>query len=275
MEVELGNHSRDADPVVRITGEGATELARDRDNLVYRSMVFLYEEAGREVPPLTLQCHNDIPLERGLGSSAAAIAGGLVAANALCGNVYSPNELLEMAATIEGHPDNVAAAVLGGLQLVVMEERRLYTIPISVPAELHAVLFVPDTKIPTSEARAVLPSTVAVADAVYNMSRVALLTTGLTTNRFEYLGLATQDRLHQPYRQSLFPAMKLLFKAARDAGALGVFLSGSGSSVLALTHGREMTVAYEMAEAAKQAGVAGRVQVTRPTVQGAHLVNGS
>jgi homoserine kinase len=102
------------------------------------------------------------------------------------------------------------------------------------------------------------------------MSRAALLLMGMTANRPEYLGLATQDRLHQPYRELLFPAMKLLFRAALDAGALGAFLSGSGSTVLALTQGREMTVAYEMAEAAKQAGVNGRVRITRPSMRGAH-----
>ena len=110
-------------------------------------------------------------------------------------------------------------------------------------------------------------------DAVFNMGRAALLVAGMTTNHPEYLRVATQDRLHQPYRQPLFPAMKLLFKAAEDAGALGVFLSGSGSTVLAFTQGREMTVAYEMAEAAKQAGVTGRLEITQPTIRGAHLVS--
>jgi homoserine kinase len=157
--------------------------------------------------------------------------------------------------------------------LVLTDQERLYTAGVNVPPELNAVLFIPDLRIATSDARAVLPEKVTVADAVYNMGRAALLLAGMTTNHPEYLSLATQDRLHQPYREVLFPAMKLLFRAARDAGALGVFLSGSGSTVLALTRGREMTVAYEMAEAARQAGVAGRVQVTQPTGCGAHIVN--
>jgi homoserine kinase len=261
-------------PLVDITGEGAGELATGPENLVYRAVVFLFREAGREMPPLHLRCHNEIPLARGLGSSAAAIASGLVAANRLCDGAFSSNDLLEMAATIEGHQDNVAAAVLGGLQLVLTEQDQLYTAAIAVPADLTAVLFIPEVRIATSDARAVLPEKVTVADAVYNMGRAALLLAGLATNHLEYLGVATQDRLHQPYRQPLFPAMKLLFKAARDAGALGVFLSGSGSTVLAFAQGREMTVAYEMAEAARQAGVEGRVQVTRPTTQGAHLLDG-
>jgi len=264
------------EPVVEVTGEGAGELGTGRDNLVYRSMEFLFEDAEQEMPLVRIRCDNAIPLARGMGSSAAAIAGGLVAANAICSQDYTPNDLLEMAATIEGHPDNVAAAVLGGMQLVISDKTeegsRLYTVPINVPPELHAVVFVPQVRIATEDARAVLPEKVTVADAVHNMGRVGLLVASMATNHPEYLAIATQDLLHQPYRQPLFPAMKVIFKAALDAGALGVFLSGSGSTVLALTQGREMTVAYEMAEAARQASVEGNVSVTQPTVRGAYLI---
>ena len=264
------------EPVVEVTGEGAGELGTGRDNLVYRSMEFLFQDAEQEMPLVRIRCDNAIPLARGMGSSAAAIAGGLVAANAICSQDYTPNDLLEMAATIEGHPDNVAAAVLGGMQLVISDKTkegsRLYTVPINVPPELHAVVFVPQVRIATEDARAALPEKVTMADAVHNMGRVGLLVASMATNHPEYLAIATQDLLHQPYRQPLFPAMKVIFKAALDAGALGVFLSGSGSTVLALTQGREMTVAYEMAEAARQASVEGNVSVTQPTVRGAHLI---
>ena len=264
------------EPVVEVTGEGAGELGTGRDNLVYRSMEFLFQDAEQEMPLVRIRCDNALPLARGMGSSAAAIAGGLVAANAICSQDYTPNDLLEMAATIEGHPDNVAAAVLGGMQLVISDKTeegsRLYTVPINVPPGLHAVVFVPQVRITTEDARAVLPEKVTMADAVHNMGRVGLLVASMATNHPEYLAIATQDLLHQPYRQPLFPAMKVIFKAALDAGALGVFLSGSGSTVLALTQGREMTVAYEMAEAARQASVEGSVSVTQPTVRGAHLI---
>ena len=264
------------EPVVEVTGEGAGELGAGRDNLVYRSMEFLFQDAEQEMPMVRIRCDNAIPLARGMGSSAAAIAGGLVAANAICSQDYTPNDLLEMAATIEGHPDNVAAAVLGGMQLVISDKTeegsRLYAVSINVPPELRAVVFVPQVRIATEDARAVLPEKVTVADAVHNMGRVGLLVASMATNHPEYLAIATQDLLHQPYRQPLFPAMKVIFKAALDAGALGVFLSGSGSTVLALTQGREMTVAYEMAEAARQASVEGNVSVTQPTVRGAHLI---
>ena len=276
IEVELiGDGSA---PTVGVSGQGEGELEPGPENLVYRSMEFLYRELGHPMPSLRIRCENEIPLARGLGSSAAAIAGGLVAANALCEGHFTARDLLEMAATIEGHPDNVAAAVMGGLQLVVTTsqdngESTLYTVPVSVPAEIHAVLFIPDTRIATADARAVLPHQLPVPDAVHNMARVALLVAGMATNHPEYLAVATQDKLHQPYRQPLFPAMKLLMKAALDAGALGAFLSGSGSTVLALTKGREMTVAYEMAEAARQASVEGKVKVTQPTALGAHQVS--
>ena len=289
-------------PEVSVTGEGAGELESGPGNLVYRSMEFLYRELGHPMPPLRLHCDNGIPLARGLGSSAAAIAGGLAAANALSDAGFAPRDLLEMAATIEGHPDNVAAAVLGGLQLVVTDVpaagapdtgdgtagapdtgdgtagapgagvSTLYTAPVNIPAGLHAVLFIPETRIATAAARAALPRRLPLADAVHNIARAALLVAGMSANRLEYLSIATQDRLHQPYRQPLFPAMKLLMKAALDAGAMGAFLSGSGSTVLALTRGREMTVAYEMAEAARQCAAPGAVKVTQPTALGAHLL---
>ena len=277
-----------AAPAVSVSGEGAGELAADTDNLTYRAMRFLYDEAGRDMPPLALECDNAIPLSRGLGSSAAAIAGGLAAANALLGSPFTANDRLEMAATIEGHPDNVAAAVLGGLRLVVSdltvsgpavsdpvasgEGSRIYTAPIGVPAGLRAVLLIPERRIATAEARRVLPAQVPVADAVYNMGRAALLVAAMAGDHTEYLKIATQDCLHQPYRQAIFPAMKVIFEAALAAGALGVFLSGSGSTILALARGQEMTVAYEMLDAARLCGVAGRVEVTRPVAEGAHLI---
>ena len=271
---EFGGHD------IEIIGEGAGELEVGPGNLVYRAMQFLFREAGKEMPSVHLRCHNEIPLSRGMGSSAAAIALGLLAANTWCGrdfgsennDGFSSNELLEMAATIEGHPDNVAAAMLGGLRLVVTEDDKIFTAPVSVPPGIRAVLFIPDYRIGTHDARSVVPQTFPRADAVYNMARASLLVAAMAGNHPEYLAQATKDRLHQPYRRELFPAMQLLFRAAMDAGALGVFLSGSGSTVLALTQGREMTVGYEMAEAAKQAGVEGRLKITQPSVRGAYVV---
>ena len=279
MALDLWNHitvssqPADGEPSVSVFGEGEGELETSAENLTYRAMQFLYREADLEMPALSVECRNSIPLSRGLGSSAAAISGGLVAANALLGEPFSRNDLLEMAATVEGHPDNVAAAVHGGLQLVVTDGEQLYTAPIAVPPAIKAVLFIPERRIATVDARRVLPESVSVADAVYNMSRAALLVAGMQSNHPEYLNIATQDRLHQPYRQTIFPPMKVIFEAARNAGALGVFLSGSGSTILALTDERSMTVAYEMFDAARLAGVDGRVEITNPSASGAHVVS--
>ncbi len=265
------------DPEVSIQGQGSSDLPADADNLVYRAMKHLFEHAQVDMPPLRLRCHNQIPLQRGLGSSAAAIVGGLVAADLLMSQIWgsgapahSKEDLLERAAHLEGHPDNVAAALLGGLQLVVSEEGTLVTDPVPLPDDIATVLFIPQMTIATEDARKVLPSSVSREDALYNAGRVALLVNALSTGRLDHLPLATRDRLHQPYRQKLFPAMKVIFQAAMKAGALGVFLSGSGPTILALTRGREMTVAYEMADAARKANVDGETKITKPTPQGAH-----
>ena len=263
-------------PGVSVQGHGAAELPDDSSNLVYRAIEHLFNEADVDMPGLRLHCRNEIPLKRGLGSSAAAIVGGLVAANLLLEQVgsrpFSGKELLDMAAYLEGHPDNVAAAIFGGLQLVAQEDDVLMSAAVPMPDDIRAVLFVPEVTIATQDARAVLPDSITREDAVYNIGRVALLANAMATGRLEDLRLATRDRLHQPYRESLFPAMKVIFKAALSAGALGVFLSGSGSTILALTKGKEMTVAYEMAEAARQANVEGEVKITKPTPRGAHPV---
>ena len=296
--VELGKGTG-----VSVGGQGASELPADTTNLVYRAMEYLFEAAHQRPPEFRIHCRNEIPLRRGLGSSAAAIVGGLVAANLLlsdsgdgfglldrsnfrsapmeapdqeptgsAGRPFSTGEVLEMAVRMEGHPDNVTAALLGGLQLVATEGDTLLSAPVPVPEDINAVLFIPDMAIATEEARAVLPDRISREDAVYNMGRVALLVNAMATGRLDHLSYATRDRVHQPYRQKLFPAMKVIFGAALRAGALGVFLSGSGSTILALTQGREMTVAYEMAEAARQANVAGDIRITRPTLLGAHEV---
>ena len=273
LEVEWCTNNILQETSIEVYGEGSDELATDTSNLVYQAIKFLFLEAGHQLPPLRLRCENNIPLSRGLGSSAAAISSGLVAANFMVGNLFEPNELLEMAATIEGHPDNVAAAILGNLQLVIGEEDQLYTVSIRPPDDLRLVIFVPDVRIATDDARGVLPSVVSINDAVYNASRVGLLVAGMLTDHVEYFHHSVQDKLHQPYREPLFPAMKVIFKAAEDAGALGVFLSGSGSTIMALTKGREMTVAYEMGEAARQTGVVGELRITKPAYEGTLVID--
>ena len=255
-----------------VTGEGKKDLSSGASNLVYQSVQLALRESGPQTTDLHITCENKIPLGRGLGSSSAAVVGGLVAGNEIGGRRLSQDKLLELAARTEGHPDNAAAALLGGCQVVVRDGDRHVTSRVPVPDDIHAVLFIPESPMPTDEARSLLPATVERGDAVYNIGRVALLVNALATGDFSHLAVATDDRLHQPARQTIFPAMKVIFRAAVGAGALGVFLSGAGSTVLALTRGKEMTIGYEMAEAASKSGVGGEVRVTRPVEQGVHVV---
>ena len=257
---------------IEVNGEGANLLSRGDDNLVYTSAAALFSEIGEPVPPLKIACENGVPLARGLGSSSAAVVGGLVAANALCGDPLSQDDLLSVAVRIEGHPDNVTPALFGGCQIVVTDETKLITSEIPLARELWAVLYIPSQQMPTHQARGLLGTHISRADAVFNVGRSALLVNALASGNLDLLKVATQDRLHQNARAVLFPAMHLIIRAALEAGASGAFLSGAGSTILALTHNREMTVGYEMADMANKAGVQGDVKVTRVSSQGAHVM---
>ena len=257
---------------VVVSGEGRDSLSTGSDNLVFRSFQHIYDGLGVPVPPVRIACQNSIPLARGLGSSSAAVVGGLLAGSVLSGANLTSERILELAAEIEGHPDNAAAAVMGGCRIVVSDGDRLVTDSVSIPEELKAVLFVPDVPMATEEARGLLPAMIDRQDAVFNIGRTALLVNALSSGNLEYLAVATEDMLHQPARQKIFFPMKNIFRAAMSAGALGVFLSGAGSSVLALALDREYTIGYEMADAAMKSGVEGAIKVTNPTALGAHVV---
>ena len=252
-------------PVYDVRGHGAEYPDDMYARLVHRCIAMPFERIGAEPPPVRIVCRNEVPAGRGLGSSAAAITSGLVAGDALSGAGLSDEELLDMAVEVEGHPDNVVAALFGGCRIVVPAGGHFATAPVPVPDDLRAVLYVPERPMPTKLAREILPEKVDRADAVFNMGRVGLLVRALTTGDLSMLGTATEDRLHQPLRLGQFAGLGNLFSAALAAGALGVFLSGSGSSVLALTSGRELTIGYEMADAADKSGIAGDVRICRPT----------
>ena len=256
-----------------VRGEGKGELTTGPGNLVYKSFRMAFAEAGRPAPEVSIVCDNGVPVARGLGSSSAAVVTGLTAANELMGRAISHERLLQMASELEGHPDNVAAALLGGCRVVVRDDGRLVTGAVAVPDGLKAVLFIPDMPMATAEARAVLPGRISAEDAIYNIGRVGLLVGALSSGDLSLLGTATQDRMHQPYRGKIFPAMKNIFRSAMDAGALGVFLSGAGSAVLALTRGREVTIGYEMADAAAKSGIEGAVRVTQPSPRGVEVLD--
>lgn len=267
IEVKVGSSG------FTISGEGSDTLSRGKTNLIYRSIAAVYDEFDNPVPELSIRCENLIPLSRGLGSSSSAIVGGLVAGNELCGRPFDQNKLLELAAQIEGHPDNVTPALLGGCRIVVKDGDHLVTTEVPVPDTLRAVLFIPDMPMPTHEARGILSPMVSREDAVFNIGRVALLVTAFATGSFAHLKVATQDRLHQPARQAIFPAMPQIFEGALEAGALGVFLSGGGSSILALATNSPEKLELAMTVAATKNGVTGHSRILGLSKQGAHLVS--
>ena len=255
---------------VHIDGEGEGQLPSGADNVVARGVRLAYEAAGRPFPGVALQCRNRIPPARGLGSSAAAWVGGLVAGNALMGAPLSPTALLELAARAEGHPDNVAAALLGGLTVsCVLETGAVEALALEVPRRLRWVVLIPEMTSATAEARALLPTSIPRADAVFNVQRVALLLASLQADRPRALAVALDDRLHQPYRLALFPWMPSVVRAATGAGALGCVLSGAGPSVLAVVDGDGAATSRAMEAALASAGFTGTARALDVDAAGA------
>lgn len=265
--------ARESDGVrVTVQGEGAGQLPTGEANVVARGVRAAYQAAGRPFPGCTLACVNRIPLARGLGSSAAAWVGGLVAGNALLGGPLDRATLLSLAARAEGHPDNVAAALYGGLTVSAGGPDGATAVTLPVPADLRWVALIPDIPSATAEARAVLPATVPREDAVFNIQRVALLLAALQARRLDAVRAALADRLHEPYRQRLFPWMPDVVEAARKAGALGCVLSGAGPSLLAVVAGpvgEAEAVGRRMEAALAGAGLGGQARVLAPDLEGA------
>ncbi|HEV8475028.1 MAG TPA: homoserine kinase [Methylomirabilota bacterium] len=259
---------------VRVEGEGAGRLPAGPDNVVARGVRLAYEAAGRPFKGVALRCVNRVPPARGLGSSAAAWVGGLLAGSRLSGADLPREELLALAARAEGHPDNVAAAIFGGLTVSCAgADGRVSAVSLPVPPGLTWVALVPARSASTAEARAVLPPSVPRADAVFNVQRVALLLASLQVGRTDTLAAALDDRLHQPYRRVLFPWMEAVAGAARAAGALGCVLSGAGPSLLAVVLGDGRSVAAAMEAALRAAGLEGRAQAMAVDTAGATVTS--
>jgi homoserine kinase len=236
------SESSSGDDEVEAMGEGADVLRGDESNIALKAARLLLQWSGAPPEPLRLSLENNIPLARGLGSSSAARVGALVAANEwsqrIGGRACSQEELLTLATQLEGHPDNVAAALLGGLVVSTTRETTAGTteaVAVQMPVERFPalVVFIPDTELATKSARAVLPDAVFRTDAVFNVARTGLLLSVLATQRWELLGEALRDRLHQDHRAALMRGFTAILQSAQDAGAYGATLSGAGPTILA------------------------------------------
>jgi homoserine kinase len=240
-------------------------LVRDAFNATYA------EAAAGDPPPIAVDWDAAIPIARGLGVSAGVRAAGILAANRLLGDRLDDERLLAIGARLEGHADNMAPALLGGFQVVVRAADRFLHVTSVLPEDLTVVLFVPEFDMPTHESRRRLPTQLSREDVVFNVSRSSLVVAALAAGRYDLLDEATQDRIHQPVRGEIFPALGPIMAAAKSGGAAASYLSGGGSTVAALTTGNEERVARLMTQAAIAAGYTGRGFITKPTAKGAHI----
>ncbi|MGA2285563.1 MAG: homoserine kinase [Dehalococcoidia bacterium] len=233
-----------------------------------------FEASGTRRPGgLSFDWRNGFPLARGLGASAAVRAAALLGANALAGSPLGVEELLPIGAALEGHADNMAPALLGGLQVAVWEDGgRVVHAPVPVPENLRVVLLVPEQPMPTPESRGILETEVSREDAIHNIGRASLLVAALASGRLDLLATACEDRLHQPARSRLLPAMEAIIAAACGAGALCSYLSGGGSTIAAWTLHNEKAIAQAMLRASLSANCPGETIITAPSAKGAQVL---
>ncbi|GIP39214.1 homoserine kinase [Paenibacillus sp. J31TS4] len=215
-------------------GDHMDGVPTDKTNLIYQVAQLVFNRAGVSVPELAISMYSDIPLTRGLGSSASAIVGALAAANALIGEPLSRQELFTMATELEKHPDNVGASLFGGIIASYWDGTRAEHLRIEPLPSLEVLVAIPAFQLATEKARHALPDEVPMKDAVFNVGHSSVLVAALCTGRYDVIRHAMQDALHQPYRAPLIPGMQAILAQAVDHGALGVALSGAGPTLLAL-----------------------------------------
>jgi len=268
---------------IEIEGEGKDILPRDERNIVYQAIKTVFNTLHLTPYTLHLRLVNRIPLARGLGSSAAARIGGLVAANKICRNKLTVNEILKIATELEGHPDNVVPAFFGGLCVSIpyirtvqgeLDKKEVNYVKLKFSKDLNAVVCIPKLTISTEKARKILPERVPLGDAVFNSSRVALLISALSQRRYDLLKLAMEDKLHQPYRKKLIPGFDKILENAYRAGALGVALSGSGSTMLAISDKQSAVserIGQVMVKVFKKEGIKSKYLILDADTQGVKI----
>jgi homoserine kinase len=258
---------------IKIRGEGADHLPQDDTNLIVRALYAWCDELGAPRPKhLSIECGNNIPLNSGMGSSAAAILTGLIAANAWLDTKLEYHEVLRIANIIEGHADNAAAALYGSLAIVLTdhEPMSVTTLPVS---PLLCVVILPEFELSTKAARAVLPSQISLRDAIFNIGRTPLVVEGLRSGNLELLATGVQDAIHQPFRLQLIPGAQAAVQAAINLGAPAA-LSGAGPSVIAFVKENPEFVISAMQQAFHNAGLITRGWVLPVSSQGARLEMG-
>jgi homoserine kinase len=261
---------------VTLTGSEAPLLDGKTNNYSLAAMRDLAQIYGRTLPPFAMTVRAEVPVARGLGSSAAALVAGLIAADRILGLNLTTADIFAHAWSMEGHGDNVGAALYGGAILAVAGVPEALILGDGASLGLVAVVFIPEASSATWAARAALPANVPLPDAAFNVGTAAGLSVGLLTRNRVAIAAGMHDRLHEPYRSRLFPHLTPMSEAARNAGAIGACLSGAGPTILALADPADAS-AVEAAylEVAEEHAVPGRVAILTPTSRGAYLVEGT
>tara|TARA_B100001250_G_scaffold132917_1_gene113542 strand:+ start:13957 stop:14838 length:882 start_codon:yes stop_codon:yes gene_type:complete len=254
------------------TGFGSKRLQTSKENLIYRSYIHTSNIYGKKEIELSIRCQNSIPTSGGLGSSSSAIIAGILMAYSTHNIDLNTDDIFQIASDIEGHPDNVGPALYGGITLGFKDLEKWYISNIKYNKNLKVVSFVSDQKILTKESRAALPDTISREDAVYNITRSALLVNSLNTDDFSLLKYAFQDKLHEQYRTPAIKGFSTISNAAMNAGAISTYLSGSGPTISAITLDKEVTINYEMLDAANKLHLNGNGIISSISEKGAYLV---
>lgn len=255
--------------VIEVEGEGSSGIPKDDRNIAYQAVMLVLNKVQSNLQGVHLRMKNDIPMARGLGSSAAAIVAGLVAANIATGEQLTQQDILELATSLEGHPDNVAPAIFGGICISAMAGDEVHSLKILPPKKLYLVVAVPEFGLSTKAARQVLPKMLPFKDAVFNVGRASLLVAAISQGEFKLLSHALEDKIHQPYREKLIPGMTDVFKAAVSAGALGAAISGAGSCLVAFAENNLEAIGEAMVDTFLLNGINAECLVLDIDTQGA------
>ncbi|GGG74184.1 homoserine kinase [Paenibacillus radicis (ex Gao et al. 2016)] len=258
----------------RLHGEQMQGLPTDKTNLLYKVAQLVFKEAGVQMPELHIEMYSEIPLTRGLGSSASAIVGSLVAANALIGSPLSEDKLFQIATSLEGHPDNVGASLFGGIVVSAWDGEQADYVRLAPHPKLETLVAIPAFQLSTEKARHALPSQVSMADAVFNVGRSSLLVAALASGELGLIRHAMRDRLHQPYRAALIPGMTAILECAADNGALGAALSGAGPTLIAFVEAdspRKAELERFLVETLQREGVSAETMWLKPSVSGTEV----
>jgi homoserine kinase len=267
--------TQDGKVTVKVTGEGKDVLPTDESNAVAEAALLIHELVGKPCAGMHIHCRNRVPLGSGLGSSSAAMLTGMLGANALLGSPFSREEILKLAIETEGHPDNVAPAMLGGLVASIIHENHVVSLRLTLTsrrAPIHITVVLPDFDFPTKQARAILPQQIERRDAIHNISRAVIVTEAFRVGDLNMLGEAMEDKLHQPYRIPLIPGAQAAMNAMKQAGASAVALSGAGPSLIAFSSKAEAGIGESAQRAFAEAGLNSRVYQLKISRRGAEVI---